>query len=133
MAFDTQIAAITIYCEASNGTQAEREAIAHVILNRIKAGRWGKTAAAVCLKRYQFSEWNGDQLDNANLMRAAEAADDDATLRACAAAFVWAKNIDDPTNGATHYHDKSIAPPAWTVGATMTLETAKFKFYAGVK
>jgi N-acetylmuramoyl-L-alanine amidase len=136
MAFDTQIAALTIFCEASNASDAERDAIAHVILNRLKTGRWGKTAAAVCLKRMQFSEWNGDAADNANLERGAEASDDDPVLRACVAAFVWARNMPDPTGGATHYHDKSIAPPAWAGparGAVVTLETPKFIFYAGVK
>lgn len=133
MAFDAQIATLTIFCEASSASQAEREAIAHVIRNRVTDGRWGKTPAAVCLKRMQFSEWNGDAADNANLERGASAADDDPTMRDCAAAWASSAQTFDPTKAATHYHDKSIEPPSWTEGATMTLETAKFRFYAGVK
>lgn len=133
MAFDAQIAALTIFCEASSASQAEREAIAHVILNRVKDPRFPKTAAAVCLQPKQFSEWNGDAVNFRNLSRALEAADDDPTLRACAAAFVWAQQLDDPTNGATHYHDKTIAPPYWTKDATLALETDRFRFYSGVK
>lgn len=135
MAFDRQIAAMTIFCEASSASQAERDAIAHVMLNRLKnPARFGKTLAAVCLKFRQFSEWNGDPADNANLLRAAEVADDDPVMFGCATAITYAFNgWPDPTKGATHYHDQSIAPPAWTNGAVCTLVTDKFRFYAGVK
>lgn len=126
---------MTIYCEASSASQDERDAIAHVMVNRLKnPARFGKTLAAVCLKRMQFSEWNGDAADNANLLRAAEVSDDDIILTGSMQSVSYALNgWPDPTNGATHYHDKSIAPPAWTQGATCTLSTDKFRFYAGVK
>lgn len=133
MAFDRQIAALTIFCEASSASQDERECIAHTIFNRIRSGRFGKTVASVCLKRMQFSEWNGDAADNANLERGADTPESDAVMRACLQAYDDAFVSNDQTNGATHYHDKSISPPSWTIGATMTLETPKFKFYADVK
>lgn len=134
MACDAAIAALTIYCEASSASQAEREAIAHVIRNRVADRRFPKTAAAVCLQRMQFSEWNADAADNRNLMRAALTPDSDPVFRACGMAWAFATSTDiDPTFGATHYHDKTIAPPAWTEGARVTLNTDKFIFYAGVK
>jgi hypothetical protein len=81
----------------------------------------------------QFSAWNGDKGDRRNLQRAMIAPDTDPILQQCLGAWVWAKNEPDPTNGATHYVAKSIPEPYWAKDATMTLETDKFRFYAGVK
>jgi len=134
MAFDRAIATLTIFCEASSASQEERVAIAWTIFNRVRDGRFGKTVAGVCLKRYQFSEWNGDAADNANLERGANTPGNDPVMLACASAYDEVQgSTNDPTKGATHYHDNSIAPPAWTQSAAMTLATPKFKFYAGVK
>ena len=134
MAFDRPIAVITAYCEASSASSDERCDIIHTFFNRVADGRFGKTIAAVCLKRMQFSEWNGDPIDNANLERGANAPDNDPIILECGAHFdAILAGQSDPTNGATHYTDKTIAPPAWTVGAMVTLETDKFIFYRGVK
>lgn len=137
MAFDKEIAAMTIYCEASSATPAERRAVAHTILNRIRLGhgRFGATVAEVCLRRYQFSEWNDDKGDNSNLLRAARALVTESALADSIAAFAEASAdwTTDPTGDATHYHDKTIAPPSWTEGATMSLETESFMFYRDVK
>lgn len=134
MAFDRPIAAITCYCEASNASPDERRAVMHTFFNRIADGRFGKTVASVCLKRYQFSEWNDDKGDNANLERAASASDHDPIILECLADFdAILAGSPDTTGAATHYHDKSISPPNWTVGATVSLETKKFIFYRGVK
>jgi len=134
MAFDKPLATITAFCEASSATPEERRCVMHTIFNRQRSGRFGPTIAHVCLKRMQFSEWNGDLADNNNLLRAADAGDDSSVMADCAAAYdEIAAGASDPTSGATHYHDKSIAPPTWTAGATMTLETPKFFFYSNVK
>lgn len=135
MAFDREVAALTIYCEASGTSQDEREAVAHVIINRVRARRWSPTVAGVCTDYMQFSSWNGDKGSRRNLLRGMNAPDSDAVMQACVAAYdtASAPGATDPTNGATHYHDKSIAPPVWTDGALMTLETPHFKFYAGVR
>lgn len=142
MAFDRQnldrtIAAITVYCEASSATQPELECVAHVIQNRVRdpRGRWSKTPAGVCTDYMQFSSWNGDANDRRNLLRAINAVQTDTVMDQAFAAWdaVASGDTDDPTKGATHYHDKSIAPPSWTQGATMTLETANFMFYANVR
>lgn len=134
MAFDKALTVITTYCEASSATPRERRCVVHTVFNRVMDGRFGDSAAHVCLKRMQFSEWNGDNADNKNLLRAADAKDDDPIMADCTAAFdeVMAGAVDE-TQGATHYHDKTISPPDWTAGATKTLETEKFFFYADVK
>lgn len=134
MAFDRQIAALTAFCEASGASPAERRCVVHTFFNRARSGRYPKTVAAVCLQRYQFSEFNDDAGDNRNLERGALTPDSDPAMLDCLTAYAEvAAGAFDPTGGATHYHDKSIQPPAWTIGATMCLETPKFFFYRAVK
>lgn len=134
MAFNREIASITIFCEASGEAQETREAVAQTLFNRLKDGRFGKTIAEICLRRMQFSEWNGDKIDNANLMRAARAGDMDAVMLECGAAYDSASGgAFDATDGATHYYDISIAPPAWTSGATRTAQLGRLVFYINVK
>ena len=136
MAYDKQIAAITTYCEASNQQQETRRCVMHTFFNRMRLNpaRYGRTVAAVCLKRYQYSEWNADAVDNANLERGANAPDGDPIMLECAALFDEAESGGiDPTGGATHYYDTSIAPPAWTIGAVRTNQSGSIIFYKDVK
>ena len=134
MAFNRPIAATTIFCEASGEPSEARRGVAHVIVNRANRPlRFGATVAAVCLRRMQFSEWNDDALDNRNLERAALADDDDPIMLDCLAAFDEAvAGGTDVTGGATHYHDDSIQPPDWTVGAVRTCKLGRLIFYRGV-
>lgn len=133
MAFDREIVALTCFCEASNASPSERRCVAHSIFNRKKDGRFGKTLAEVCLTSYQYSEYNDDKADNANLRRGARTPDDDPIMLDCGKAYdEVAAGVFDPTGNATHYTDKSISPPAWTKNATLSLETEKFRFYSKV-
>ena len=133
LVIDRAIVALTTYCEASGSSPFERRAVVHSIFNRVKDGRFGKTAAEVCLELKQYSEFNDDKGDNNNLRRGARAGDDDPIMKDCLAAF---DEVDDgaadTTNGATHYHDKSIAAPYWAANATVALETDQFIFYSHV-
>lgn len=133
MAFDREIVALTTYCEASSASPAERRCIVHTINNRVKDGRFGSTMAEVCLRRFQYSEWNDDKADNSNLLRGARASGGDPVMLDCIAAYADVESGSfDPTGSATHYTDKSISPPAWTKNATLSLETEKFRFYSKV-
>jgi len=137
---DKALVSLMAYAEASSGTGLERRCVVRSAFNRLAAvGKWyhRPTLAGVVLLRAQYSEFNGDKLDNANLERAANATDDDPVMADCYTSFdeAAAGNLADPTRGATHYHDKSIQPPPWAdpaTGATLALETAKFRFYKGV-
>jgi spore germination cell wall hydrolase CwlJ-like protein len=137
MAFDLAIGTMTIYCEASNQGDAPRLGVAFSFVNRLAdpSKRYGVTVAEVCLRRYQYSEWNADLVDNANLLRAARVDEADPTLQACERDLKSALEgtVPDPTSGATHYHDTSIAPPSWTQGATRTCQLGRLVFYKGVK
>ena len=131
MAYDIPIGAITICCEAADQPPASRRDIASVLANRLRDGRWGKTLAAVCLKRMQFSEWNADPIDNRNLERVAALPDGDLVLADCADAVKDAidGSLVDGTGGALYYHDNSIAPPTWTQGMNFLGQRGRFLFY----
>jgi N-acetylmuramoyl-L-alanine amidase len=135
MAFDKPLATITIYCEASSEDHTARLGVAWTIINRLRSARFGDTVAEVCLKRLQFSEWNADQADNFNLLRAARCPDDDSVMLDCGTAYdqAYFNAVPDPTHGATHYHDTSIQPPAWAKDAIRTVQLGRLIFYRGVK
>src|SRR5260221_260957 len=111
MAFDRQIAALTIYCEASGEPHEGKVAVAATLFNRLKTGRFGKTIAAVCLRRYQYSEWNDDKANNANLIRGAETPEANPVMADCLAAYDEALAGADPSLGAMHYYAASIPSP----------------------
>lgn len=134
MAFDREISAMTNFCEASSLSGLARRGVVHSQFNRLKDGRFGPSIAAICLKRSQFSEWLDDSADNRNLLRAATCGDDDPIMNDCLEAYDEAlAGYPDPTNDATHYHDTSIDPPYWTVGATRTIQIDTLIFYKNVK
>src|SRR6185369_2678542 len=103
--------------------------------------RWPKTLAGVVLQPFQFSSFNRNDANVVAWPKAtttlAPSADWIAWLN-CGAVYDAAIGAD-PTSGATHYHDKSIAPPAvaWlgpgkTVAdleALKTCEIGKLAFY----
>jgi hypothetical protein len=135
MAFDREIAALTVFCEASSATPAERRNVMQVILNRLRdpKRRFGITIADICLARYQFSEWNDDKINNVNLRRGARARQDDPAIVDCLKAYdeVMA-GLADPTHNACHYIDKTIDLPTWAKQAAISLETDHFLFFIGV-
>jgi spore germination cell wall hydrolase CwlJ-like protein len=133
MAYDKPIGVITVAAEASSEPHLGRVAVAAVILNRVRDGRFGHTAAAVCLKRMQFSEWDADRADNADLERVASMADDDSVIVDCAAAWDEAISGNDPTGAATHFYSEPHPAPPWTVGATFTVQIGRNLFFKDVK
>lgn len=131
MTFDDQIAVRTLYGEARGEPEEGQLAVAHVLLNRHKSGRWGPTLAAVCLARLQFSCWNASD-PNRELM--AVLPEDGPAFAKLKAVLDAARNGSDPTHGATHYYaDSMIVPPKWSVGASYAGRFGHHKFYRDVK
>jgi len=149
---DIDILARTLWGEARGEPDEGVEAVAAVILNRRAAARdylakrpdrsrhplFGSGAlAAVCLANpearwRQFSCWNTGDPNRAKLEKVTEVGD--ARFRFCldVARRAVAGSVVDKTGGATHYHDRRIADPTWTVGAIFTVEIGHHRFYKAV-
>ena len=106
---ELEILARTIEAEAALESYKGKIAVGATIANRASSGIYGKDIRGVILKPAQFSPWNkytgaakGKQGKNMMKLRASEdsykAAND-----------ILTGNYDDPTNGATHYVNESIA------------------------
>lgn len=109
-------AARTLWQEARGEPLEGQKAVAHVITNRLRSGRWGHSLAEVCLSYAQFSGWRKPPSDP-NFAPACRLQDSDKRLTAYAALIQAALDGEqDPTHGATHYHARSIIPPPWVNG-----------------
>jgi len=101
-ALEVDVLARTIWGEARGEGSVGMQAVACVILNRVRRGGWwGDSIVSVSQKPYQFSCWNKD---DPNYRRVLSVDDQDMH-------FVTGKRIatravldvlDDPTKGATH-------------------------------
>ena len=102
-AYDRDIMIRTIAGEAGNERWQGQAAVAHVILNRVAAPRWGGTAADVSLQEKQFSAWNDGVGGNSIPNRIQPGSASYERIGAIVDA-VSAGQIADPTGGATHYY-----------------------------
>lgn len=113
MDFSMQIGVRTLWQEARGEPLIGKRAVAHVLANRLKSGKWGKTIAEVCLYPFAFSGWNPR---DPNRLEAARLSDDDPAF--VSLAQVLAAALDgsdvDPTDGAlSYYAPGAIAEPEW--------------------
>lgn len=127
----------TLYGEARGEPVRGKEAIAAVIINRVKRAEargwywWGNTIQEVCLRPWQFSCWNaGDP--NRKKIEAVRTGNRgfDSCLRIARRAV--AQVLADPTDGATHYHTTAITPP-WAKGREPSVRIGNHLFYNNVE
>lgn len=111
---DLDLLARTIQAEAGGESYEGQLAVGAVIGNRARSGKYGgSTLRDVIMAPGQFSAWNGvtgyaggkGALDM-NKIRPSETA-----LRV--AQTILAGGYQDPTGGATHYYNPSVATPKW--------------------
>lgn len=109
---DRSLIARTVYFEARSDGFRGMLAVAFVIRNRLRAGTFGDTVAAVVRSPAQFTVWN-----RGGAARRGEAPADDPSYRMAlqAARLALSGAVKDPTNSATYYHERSIRP-AWARG-----------------
>jgi N-acetylmuramoyl-L-alanine amidase len=132
-ATDLDILARTIWGEARNQPWEGQLAVGSVVLNRVRRGGWwGATIAEVCHKPYQFSCYLASDPNAVLVARVSLASD--AAFRQClaAAAAVVSGLVPDPTQGATHYHTKSLPTPRWAEGRTPTISIGAHRFYKDI-
>lgn len=114
---DVDVLARTIWGEARGGSLAGMEAVAAVVLNRLRRNspmRFGATIAEVCLKGQQFSCWNMGDPNRDKLIRVDET---NPQFLVCLeiAARAARGDLADPTDGSDHYHLVGVAP-TWSRG-----------------
>ena len=121
----------TIYGEARGESDTGKQAVCHVILNRVKKGGWwGNTIEKVCRKRYQFSCWNES---DPNRKKLEDLTLDNTDYLICIgiAARCLADKLEDNTNGCTHYHVKKLQP-SWAAQEIPYFEIENHVFYRGI-
>lgn len=125
---ELEVMAKTIYGEASSETFTGKLAVAYVIMNRVKKGKWGKDAASVCWAPLQFSCWNKN---DPGPLRIAKTTFDNPAFRECLAAAICAYDtvLPDPTEGADHYYATTIAEPFWAKSMKLTVKIGVHKFF----
>lgn len=132
------VLARTIYGEARGESVRGKEAVAAVIMNRVRRARsaggtywWGGTVEEVCRRPWQFSCWNaGDP----NRPRIDGVGPGNRVFQTCRriARRALAGTLADPTDGATHYHAKSVSPP-WARGKSPSAEIGGHVFYSNIE
>jgi conjugal transfer mating pair stabilization protein TraG len=119
----------TIVFEAPHETSKGKSAVAHVVLNRKRSGRWGETIRDVVTQPWQFEPWMTQRKEMEEL------APDDRRYETAAriADAVLAGEIPDPTAGATHFLNPVIARrrgngslPSWAVGERVSIGNHTF-------
>src|SRR5262245_60788749 len=109
----------TIAFEASDETEVGKVAVAYVVLNRKKSGRWGDNIQAVVTHPGQFEPWMTRRRDIETL----SVNDPRYQSAAMIADAVLRGQRPDPTAGATHFLNPTIVRerrggslPSWALG-----------------
>ena len=110
MAYDLYIGAATLFMETSGEPPAGRVAVAHVLVNRLRSGKFGRTLSEICLKYRQFSGWNDK---DPNGIRFAVAPDELLEPFEQILSNALSGKSLDPTGGALFYYNPKLASPNW--------------------
>ena len=109
----------TIAFEASDETEVGKVAVAYVVLNRKKSGRWGDNIKAVVTSPGQFEPW----MTRRREIEALSLNDPRYQSAAIIADAVLGGQTPDPTAGATHFLNPTIvwerrggSLPSWAHG-----------------
>jgi spore germination cell wall hydrolase CwlJ-like protein len=101
---DRDIAIRTVIGEAASESDQGQAAVAHVLRNRLEAGGYGGSSVSeVALAPKQFSAWNSGAGGN-HLVQKYDPGDEAYERAGQLVDGVFSGQLDDPTNGATHYY-----------------------------
>ncbi len=110
---DIDILARTLYGEAESGNREDAQAIAAVIVNRSRSGKWPSDISEVCLQPWQFSCWNSNDPNRQRILKAKGK-----WFEACKAIakLACSGKLGSSAYGATHYYATFIPAPRWAKG-----------------
>ena len=127
------VLARTIWGESRGESELGMQAVASVVLNRVKHQIWwGHDIISVCLKPWQFSCWNKN---DPNLPKLEAVTDDDPQFEQALNIATNAINglLFDPTDGCDSYFDcRMPVPPSWAVNLTPKATIGHHVFYQTV-
>lgn len=142
---NTLALALTVYGEARGESLLGQLAVASVIDNRRKDGRWGASFLSVVLAPRQFSCWNETDPNRATLLRIADqmstpegqvSLQKDRIWHRCLwiADGVMRQLVPSPVAGATHYFSTSLpVPPTWARTGRFIQKIDAHLFYDSVR
>lgn len=127
----------TLWGEARGETVRAMEALAALVVNRVRRARerggwwWGGDVVAVCRKPGQFACWDAGVPERDGLLAVAP---DDPAFAACQriARRAVAGQLADPTGGATRVH-RAGENPDWAQGRSACAEFGTLLFYNDVE
>jgi len=125
----------TLFGEARGEPTQGKEAVASVILNRSRSGRYPSNIADVCLQSFQFSCWNKNDPNRPKMLALKPKSDKNFDECLAAADRVIRGLVPDRTDGALHYHTKSVKPK-WVAAspkARISAIIGNHIFYTGVR
>ena len=125
----------TLYGELRGEPTEGQEAVANVIMNRVRSGRYPNSIVKVCLQPFQFSCWNKNDPNYPKIKGLKPGANAKFDECYAVAERVISGLVPDATSGALHYYAKYIAAPSWVTKspkARMTAEIGVHRFYVGI-
>jgi spore germination cell wall hydrolase CwlJ-like protein len=96
-----------VMMEAGNQSQLGKEAVAHVIMNRVRDGRYGDGVQGVLTRKSQFEPWGNPKTRQAMMATPTDSPRYQAANQAVER--VLSGESPDPTNGATHFLNKATS------------------------
>jgi len=118
-----------IWGEARGEMVEGKLAVAHVVLNRVKARSWyGKSISDVILKPRQFSCFDEDDPNLGQILKLSSNSPELAFCRAIAELTIRDRLTNDPTGGATHYHTVN-SKPSWASKLVFLCRIGNHLFY----
>lgn len=129
---DLFMLALCLWREARGESLESKRCVAWSIMNRVRHPSWwgGPSVVSVVAKPWQYSGMTA--AGDPNLIKWPHMTD--TSWLAClqiSAEVYDSPQIADPTQGATHYFDKTLdqKPPYWAKDMTHVLDSGNFHFY----
>ena len=115
-----------LWFEARGSSVTDQIAVANVVLNRVEDRRYPNDVCAVVWQPYQFSWTHDGRSDQVRVRTPRERRVWERIVDISVAALTG--HVEDPTNGATHYHANYVRP-AWASRLKRLVQIERHIYY----